>query len=85
MNKQELRQALLNKGIKCEDLDDTVHDAASIIASKASNSGTGLNDDAAHDAASVLASNANNGGLDAQIDFLMDTCGWSTDDILKQI
>jgi hypothetical protein len=85
MTKQELKQALLTKGINCEDLDDIVHDAASIIASRACNESTGLSDSAAHDSASVLASNANNGGLDAQLDFLMDTCGWSTDDILKQI
>lgn len=85
MTKQELKQTLLTKGLKCEDLDDIVHDAASLIASRANNSGTGLSDDAAHDAASVLASNANNDGLDAQIDFLMDKCEWSAEDILNQI
>jgi hypothetical protein len=42
-------------------------------------------DDTVHDAASSLGTDANNGGLDAQIDFLMDTCGWSAEDILKQI
>ena len=39
--------------------------------------------DITHDAASVLASNANNGGMECQIDFLMDTCGWSAEDIIK--
>ena len=42
-------------------------------------------DDIVHDAASTLASNANNGGVDAQLDFLMDKCGWDAEDILKQI
>lgn len=85
MTKPELKKQLLEKGIESSLLDDTCHDAASIIASKANNESTGLTDEAAHDAASVLASNANNGGLDAQIDFLIDTCGWSPEDVLKSV
>ena len=42
-------------------------------------------DDTVHDAASQLASNANNEGIDGQLNFLMDTCGWSSEDILNKI
>jgi len=42
-------------------------------------------DEITHDAASQLASSANNGGLDDQIDFLLDTCGWTAEDILQAI
>jgi hypothetical protein len=44
-----------------------------------------LLDDIVHEAASSLASNANNGGIDGQIDFLIDTCGWSHEDILNRL
>lgn len=40
-------------------------------------------DDIVHSAADSLASDANNGGIDAQVDFLTERCGWSTEDILK--
>jgi len=42
-------------------------------------------DDTCHDAASTLASNANNEGIDGQLEFLMEKCGWSSEDILKAI
>jgi len=35
--------------------------------------------------ASELAANANNGGMKEQIDFLITTCGWSEEDILKAV
>ena len=38
-----------------------------------------------HDAASNLASNANNEGIDGQINFLLDTCGWTSQDVLNAI
>ena len=41
-------------------------------------------DDVVHDAASTMASNANNGGLNAQIQFLTTSIGWSYDEILKE-
>jgi CO dehydrogenase/acetyl-CoA synthase epsilon subunit len=41
--------------------------------------------DIVHDAASSLASDANNEGIDGQINFLMDTCGWTTEDIINKI
>lgn len=62
MDKKELLNKLKEKNVGCEDLDDTTHDAASI-----------------------LASEANNGGLEAQVDFLMDKCGWSAEDIIKEV
>ena len=42
-------------------------------------------DDIVHDAASQLATNANNEGIDGQLNFLMDTCGWSSEDITNSI
>lgn len=42
-------------------------------------------DDVVHDAASGLASDANNSGLDGQIEFLVDTCGWTTEDIINNV
>jgi hypothetical protein len=42
-------------------------------------------DDLVHTAASNLATNANNGGVESQVDFLMDTCGWSSEDIIKEM
>jgi hypothetical protein len=42
-------------------------------------------DDLVHDAASSLASDANNEGIDGQINFLMDTCGWTTEDITNKL
>ena len=42
-------------------------------------------DDIVHDAASGLASDANNEGIDGQINFLMDTCGWTTEDITSKV
>ena len=42
-------------------------------------------DDVVHDAASSLASNANNGGMKEQIEFLITTCGWSEEDILRAL
>jgi hypothetical protein len=44
-----------------------------------------LLDDTVHDAASQQASNANNGGLDSQVDFLLDTCGWTPQNILNAL
>lgn len=41
-------------------------------------------DGCVHDAASQLASAANNGGIEDQIDFLIDTCGWTAEMILLQ-
>jgi hypothetical protein len=62
MSKSELKKLLLEKGIESANLDDTVHDAAS-----------------------SLASSANNEGIDGQLEFLMEKCGWSSEDILKAI
>jgi hypothetical protein len=42
-------------------------------------------DDVCHDAASNLASSANNEGIDGQLEFLLEKCGWSSEDILKAI
>lgn len=42
-------------------------------------------DDLVHDAASQLASNANNGGTEDQLNFLMDTCDWTSEDILEKL
>lgn len=42
-------------------------------------------DDLVHTAASNLASDANNGGMEAQVNFLMDTCGLSSEDITKEM
>ena len=42
-------------------------------------------DDTVIEAASHMASAANNGGLDGQIDFLIDTCGWTEESILASI
>lgn len=55
---------------------------AAILTSPASLSSL---DDTVHDAASLMASAANNGGLDGQIDFLIDTCGWTAEQILTSI
>lgn len=44
-----------------------------------------LLDDLVHEAASSLASNANNGGMEAQIEFLTNTCEWSYEDILSRL
>ena len=44
-----------------------------------------LLDDIVHEAASDLAANANNGGMKEQINFLITTCGWSEEDILKAV
>jgi hypothetical protein len=76
MTKQELKTELLANGTESEvihDLDDAVHEAASQLASS-----------------SVPASKwfrayelSTDNGLDAQLDFLMDTCKWSPEDILK--
>jgi hypothetical protein len=60
MNKQELKAALLKKGIESVHLDDLTHDAAS-----------------------QMASAANNDGVEGQIDFLIETCGWTPEMILK--
>jgi len=62
MTKSELKKLLLEKGIESANLDDTVHDAAS-----------------------SLASNANSEGIDGQLEFLLEKCGWSSEDILKAI
>ena len=35
-----------------------------------------------HDAASQMASAANNDGVDSQLDFLLDTAGWTAEMIL---
>ena len=40
-------------------------------------------DDIVHDAASQQGSNANNGGIDEQIDFLLNICGWTPQDIIN--
>jgi len=37
--------------------------------------------DLVHYAASHMASAANNGGVDDQVDFLIDTCGWTIENI----
>jgi hypothetical protein len=42
-------------------------------------------DDIVHDAASSKASDANNGGTEGQIDFLLNTCGWTPQDILNAL
>lgn len=42
-------------------------------------------DDLVHNAASSLASDANNEGIDGQINFLIDTCGWTTEDIINKL
>ena len=34
-------------------------------------------DDLVHDAASLMASAANNDGVEGQVDFLIETCGWT--------
>jgi len=39
-------------------------------------------DETCHTTASELASSANNDGLEGQINFLIDTCGWSVDNII---
>jgi hypothetical protein len=41
-------------------------------------------DELVHEAASSMASNANNSGVEAQVEFLMNTCGWGADDIIGQ-
>jgi hypothetical protein len=43
-----------------------------------------LLDDIVHDAASRLASNANNEGIDGQLDFLLNTCGWTEEEVLNE-
>jgi len=42
-------------------------------------------DETCHTTASELASSANNDGLEGQINFLMDTCGWTTENILTSM
>jgi hypothetical protein len=42
-------------------------------------------DNLVHDAASQLASNANNGGIEDQLNFLMNTCGWTSEDITNKL
>lgn len=42
-------------------------------------------DDIVQEAASELASGANNNGIDGQLDFLLETCGWSPEDILNKL
>jgi len=42
-------------------------------------------DDLVHDAANIQATDANNGGLDAQLDFLLDTCGWSIENVQNNL
>lgn len=42
-------------------------------------------DDLVHEAAEELASGANNNGIDGQLDFLLETCGWSPEDILNKV
>lgn len=42
-------------------------------------------DDLVHDAASELATAANNNDIDGQLDFLLETCGWSPEDILNKV
>ena len=38
-------------------------------------------DEVVHLAADGAASDANNGGLDAQLDFLLDKCGWGVEGV----
>lgn len=38
-----------------------------------------------HDAASDLATKANNNGVHGQIEFLKVVCGWSDEDIFKEV
>jgi len=42
-------------------------------------------DDVVHDAASSKASDANNRGIDGQLDFLLDTCEWTPQDVLNAL
>jgi hypothetical protein len=42
-------------------------------------------DSIVHDAASQMASAANNDGVEGQLDFLIDTCGWTEEDILNGV
>ena len=42
-------------------------------------------DDLVHDACAQQASNANNEGIDGQINFLLDTCRWTPQDILNAL
>jgi hypothetical protein len=44
-----------------------------------------LLDETCLNAASELASSANNDGLEGQINFLIDTCDWTTEDILTSM
>jgi hypothetical protein len=62
LKRAELKKILFNNGIESSSLDETVHDAAS-----------------------CMASEANNGGIDGQLAFLLDTCNWNPQDILKAL
>lgn len=78
-------------------LDEAVHDAASLIASRVNNQGPDAQrsylqedsnpsedlDEAVHQRASEGASEINNEGVDAQIRFLVSQ-GYSDDDVLRE-
>lgn len=42
-------------------------------------------DDIIHDAASKQATDANNGGIEGQINYLLDTCEWTPQNILDAL